>query len=577
MPTRRYGKVRHLLENGDAVIVSYKPYFTIQLTYDSSEYVQDVEACMDTGYQHIGCSVKSDQCEYLSEQRDLLTDEKDRHDARRKYRRSRRNHLRSRAPRFNNRRKTEGEDRKEHKGACQRRQERKNAKRREKDPRWYKAADAKFAKSKAAKKSMKAKMRKQLGEEKSMPRVNAAPVPQPSESAPAAAQTAAEEKKKSIWQPAEPPKYLAPSIRNKAGRHVDLLIAQVLFFPVRDLYIEMGEFDIAEMKALEEGKPIPEGEDYQHGERYGIESLRSAVFFRDGHKCKFCGRGTADGAKLHVHHAYYWRGQHGNSLGELVTCCEKCHTQANHQEGGLLWGYDEKLKPYAAPAFMNSVRYYIIDTFKSRLEQINKERQEVLDRIVSGECRKPDGKAAPVQPVPMPKIHFTYGAATKLARKDLELEKSHVNDAYAMGKLHPSVREEEQHFRKRRRNNRILSKFYDAKYIDRRDGSIKTGAELSCGRTNRKYPRNSELNQRIYRGKKVREGRVSQRKQRYPIQPGTIVVWQGERRLTTGSKNLGKQIAFKGDYDPAKGKRKQLVVSTNKVHVVCFPAGWIKV
>ena len=36
------------------------------------------------------------------------------------------------------------------------------------------------------------------------------------------------------------------------------------------------------------------------------------------------------------------------------------------------------------------------------------------------------------------KVHLTYGAATKLARADLKLEKSHINDAYAMGKFHPN-------------------------------------------------------------------------------------------------------------------------------------------
>ena len=567
-PTGRLGKVRHLLESGDAVIVSYKPCFTIQLTYDTPGHVPDVEACMDTGYEHIGCSVKSEQCEYLSEQRDLLTDEKERHDDRRKYRRSRRGRLRNRAPRFNNRRRTKGKDWKKLKGVCQRRQDRKNAKRRAQNPVWYETVDTVYANSKAEKKPVKSKIRKQLKEQRKA-------LPEKESKTPSVPQT--ESVQESPWKPVEAAKVLAPSIRNKADRHVDLLIAQVLCFPVKNLYVEMGEFDTVVMKALAEGTPIPEGVDYQYGKRYGIESLRSAVFARDGHKCVFCGRGIAEKAELHAHHAYFWRGQHGNSLDELVSCCEKCHTHANHQPGGLLWGYDKGLASYAAPAFMNSVRYYIIDSFKSRLEQINRERQEILDRIASGEQMPESDEVAPLQPVPMPEIHLTYGAATKIARKDLNLEKSHVNDAYAMGLFHPSVRAEEQHYQKRRRNNRILAKFYDARYVDSRDCAVKTGAELSCGRTNRKYPRNSDLNQRIYHRKKVRKGRVSQRTQRYPIQPGTIVMWKRKKRVTTGSKNLGKQIAFKGDYDPVKKKCRQLVASTSKVKVICYPSGWVRV
>ena len=459
MPTRRNGKVRRLLESGGAVIKSYKPYFTIQLTYDTPGYVQDVEDCMDTGYKRIGCSVKSEKCEYLSEQRDLLTDEKKRHDARRRYRCTRRRHLRNRKPRFNNRRKTKGKDRKKRKGVCQRRQERKNAKRRAKDPKWYETVDTMFAKSKAEKKPVKSKIRKQQKEEKALLKEdNNTPCVKHPETAPSAVQAVPVEVAESSWKPIEAPKYLAPSIRNKADRHVDLLVAQVLCFPVRHLYVEMGDFDIAVLKALNEGTPIPEGEGYQRGKRYGIESLRAAVFARDGHRCLFCGCGIEEGAELCAHHAYYWRKQHGNSLDELASCCRKCHTTANHQKGGLLWGFDKKLKSYAAPAFMNSVRYYIIDSFKSRLEQVNRQRQEILDRIASGELMPDSNEVSPLQPIPMPEIHFTYGAATKLARKDLKLEKSHVNDAYAMGTMHPSARAEVQHYKKLRRNNRILSK-----------------------------------------------------------------------------------------------------------------------
>ena len=200
MPTRRYGKVRHLLESGGAVIVSYKPYFTIQLTYDTPGYVQDVEACMDTGYQHIGCSVKSEKSEYVSEQRDLLTDEKQRHDARRKYRRSRRGRLRNRKPRFDNRRKTEGRDRKKRKGICQQRQDRKNAKRRAKNPEWYKTVDTRFAKSKAEKKPVKSKIRKQQKEEKALLKEeNGTPSEKHPEDAPPAVKAEPEKKAESPW------------------------------------------------------------------------------------------------------------------------------------------------------------------------------------------------------------------------------------------------------------------------------------------------------------------------------------------------------------------------------------------
>ena len=114
-------------------------------------------------------------------------------------------------------------------------------------------------------------------------------------------------------------------------------------------------------------------------------------------------------------------------------------------------------------------------------------------------------------------------------------------------------------------------------FLDYRDISQKSGSELSCGRTNRKFPRNSDQNLRIYRWKKVRKGRVSQRTQRYPIRPGSVVVWKGKKRVTNGSKNLGRQIVFKGDYDPVKKKRKQIAASVSKVKVILYSSGWMRI
>ncbi len=145
MPTIRYGKVRHMLKDGSAVIYSHKP-FTIQLTYATTSYTQDIEACQDTGYLFIGYSVKSAAREYVSEQRDLLPNEKQYHDDARRYRRTRRNRLRYRKPRFNNRRRKEG--------------------------------------------------------------------------------------------------WLAPSLQNKANRHIDLIIQTAAVAPITDVTVELGEFDI---------------------------------------------------------------------------------------------------------------------------------------------------------------------------------------------------------------------------------------------------------------------------------------------------------------------------------------------
>ncbi|MCM1234509.1 MAG: RNA-guided endonuclease IscB [Ruminococcus flavefaciens] len=328
--------------------------------------------------------------------------------------------------------------------------------------------------------------------------------------------------------------WLAPSLKNKAGQHVELAARIIAVAPVTSVTLEMGEFDAQVLKAAAMGKPVPEGEGYQRGPRYGIETLRAAVFQRDGHQCVFCKRGIKDGAVLHAHHAYYWRGQHGSSPDELVACCEKCHIPKNHKEGGLLWGYDKELPKLAGAAFMNAVRWYIWHRLEERI-------------LGSAE------------------MHMAYGAATKLARKDLGVEKSHANDAYAMGNLHPEERAETMYFRKLRRNNRILEKFYDAKYIDTRDGEKRSGSELGCQRANRREPRVSDKGQRIYHGAKVSKGRRVIRKKRYDIRPGDRIVFQGRWVTAKGMQNKGTRVVL----DTGKS------VSVKDIRRTVHTGGWV--
>jgi hypothetical protein len=93
MPTTNVKKVRNLLRSKRAVICKYDP-FTIQLQYESTKNVQDIEFKEDAGYQHIGVSLTSQKHEYVSEQRDMLKDEVEHHKACAKYRRARRNRRR---------------------------------------------------------------------------------------------------------------------------------------------------------------------------------------------------------------------------------------------------------------------------------------------------------------------------------------------------------------------------------------------------------------------------------------------------------------------------------------------------
>lgn len=103
MPTRRHGKVRHLLKEDKAVVVR-RDSFTIRLTYDIGKHTQPVSLGVDAGSKHIGLSATTERKELYSAQVEVRQDINKLLKARRDARRSRRSRkTRYRKPRFQNR------------------------------------------------------------------------------------------------------------------------------------------------------------------------------------------------------------------------------------------------------------------------------------------------------------------------------------------------------------------------------------------------------------------------------------------------------------------------------------------
>lgn len=437
MPTSEY-RARRLLKSGKAVIFRHRP-FTVMLTRTVSESVQPVEYCCDTGYRHIGVSVKSGRREYFHCQFDMQPDEKERHDKRRKYRRTRRNGLRHRKPRFDNRRAS----------------------------------------------------------------------------------------KKKGW--------LSPSLRNVKDQHIRLFERYAAVMPITSATFEMGSFDVHAIHEFEATGTVLSGEGYQRGPQYGMDSLRKAIFYRDGYKCQVCGKSANDGAILRAHHLGYRKGDHSDRSGNLITVCTRCHTAANHRPGGKLYDLEARTKPLKGAAFMNAVRWQMLGELKERHPDVD--------------------------------WHMTYGAATQEARNVLGLAKTHTNDAYAMGGFHPAHRAHPEHYRKLRRNSRVLEKFYDAKYVDIRDGKTKTGSELSSGRTRRSEPRFSERSLQMYRGQKTRKGRRYIRRKHYPIRPGDTVVTDTGRHRVKGAHCYGKRMSLDDGTSVAVRNVRKVIRTGGYLHI----------
>ena len=344
----------------------------------------------------------------------------------------------------------------------------------------------------------------------------------------------------------KPEGWIPPSLRHKAEVHIRIVENICKVAPIRKVTVEVGEFDPALLKAMYTGKEPPQGKDYQQGPLYFADSLRAAVFQRDQYTCQICGKSaikSKEPVHLHTHHALYWKGRHANTLNELITVCSDCHTPENHQKGGKLWGLTPDVPRLEGATFMNVVRWKIINVLRENLPDVE--------------------------------ICHTYGAVTSRKRKEHGIKKSHALDAYCIGDFLPLSLAKTEHYQKRRRNNRILEKFYDAKVIDVRDGTAKAGKDLGCNRANRREPRNSENNLRIFRGEYLRHGRRSIRRQRYPIQAGDIVMAKGKIYCCHGTMSGGKSILLLSAKESPTGRA--VTATPKKVTVIRHASGWIKI
>jgi len=192
--------------------------------------------------------------------------------------------------------------------------------------------------------------------------------------------------------------WLAPSVEVKIQEHITSILRVSKFLPLSKVVVETAEFDLQLIKAMQDGKPLPQGEDYQKGEMLGHYNVRQYVLWRDGYKCQHCGA-HGDGVKLHVHHLES-RKTGGNAPDNLISLCEHCHEelhQGNIKEKNLRI---RKRSATRDAAFMGIMRKTLIQRLRTKID------------------------------IP---VLETRGYITKYTREQLiKLPKSHTNDALAI-------------------------------------------------------------------------------------------------------------------------------------------------
>ena len=186
--------------------------------------------------------------------------------------------------------------------------------------------------------------------------------------------------------------WLPPSIQSRIDNTLHWIDKFVELLPDPNLNIEVGKFDVQKMI-----NPDIEGVDYQEGQTYGYYNVRYYVFERDNYTCQVCKK---KGNILQTHHIIYKTHGGSDRADNLITVCTDCHSHKNHQEGGVLydWMVNKKKAPsYKEATFMNIIRQRVFQKY--------------------------------------PNANIVYGSWTTPRRKELDLEKTHYNDALVISQI----------------------------------------------------------------------------------------------------------------------------------------------
>ena len=186
--------------------------------------------------------------------------------------------------------------------------------------------------------------------------------------------------------------WLAPSVQTKIDTHLTVIRKIHEILPISKIIVEVASFDIQKIQAVQTGKSVPEGTDYQKGDQLGFWNVREYVFFRDGHQCQCC-KGKLKDKILNVHHIES-RKTDGDAPNNLITLCETCHT--GHHKGTVkLPKTIHRGMSFRDAAFMGIMRW----AFYNKLKEI------------------------------YPNVNLTYGYITKNTRIENCLPKDHYIDA----------------------------------------------------------------------------------------------------------------------------------------------------
>ena len=129
----------------------------------------------------------------------------------------------------------------------------------------------------------------------------------------------------------------SPTLISKFYSHVREIEFVKTILPIRDIVLEVGQFDVHLLKDPRLANPKIRKWGYQKGTNYGFSNSREHALSRDKYTCQIC---KAKNTRLEVHHIVYRSKGGTDDLDNLVTLCEDCHKKIHN---GIIV-FNKKLK-----------------------------------------------------------------------------------------------------------------------------------------------------------------------------------------------------------------------------------------
>lgn len=223
--------------------------------------------------------------------------------------------------------------------------------------------------------------------------------------------------------------WLAPSVEHRLNSHLRIIKLIQAILPANKIIIEIAKFDIQKIK-----NPNISGVEYQNGDTKGFYNIREYLLYHANHKCQHCGGKSGDKI-LNVHHVKPRANGGTDTVDNLIVLCETCHK--NYHNGKITLKI-KRSKEYKAETIMNIIRFKLFNILKELYNN----------------------------------VQYTYGYLTKCKRIELNLQKTHYNDAFCI----------DDDFNHNQKRNNII---YKCKFVRKQNRSLFKSNLLKGGKLKR--------------------------------------------------------------------------------------------